>query len=54
MFPYDLYPPTFQLPSGKVLIFVSNQTALLDYKTEAIDDSIPDILIEDKQPWIYP
>jgi len=55
VFPYVLYSPTFQLPNGKVFIFVSNKTSLLDPLTEAVDDtSISPILIDDKQPWIYP
>lgn len=55
VFPYNLYPVTFQLPSGKVLVFCSNNTALIDPISDAVDDtSIKPILIEDKQPWIYP
>ena len=54
-FPFNLYPAVFQLSNGKVMMFVSNSTALLDPITDTVDEtSIPDILLPDKFPWIYP
>ena len=43
----------FQLPSGRVFLFVSNRTVLIDPKTEAVSSPIPDLTVTHR-PWIYP
>lgn len=54
-YPHNLYSPTFQLPTGKVMIFSSNRTVLIDPTTDVVDDqSIQPILLKNKQPWVYP
>jgi hypothetical protein len=43
------------LPTGNVLLFVNNSTALINTDTDVIDDkSILPIILADKQPMTYP
>jgi hypothetical protein len=54
-FPYNLYPVSFALPSGKLLLFVSNSTNIIDTDTDIIDTtSVKPIILADKMPMIYP
>ncbi|KAJ3062219.1 hypothetical protein HK102_008841 [Quaeritorhiza haematococci] len=53
-YPYNLYPPVFLLPNNKLFIFSANKTVLLDPETEAVDSSIPELVVDDHSPWIYP
>ena len=53
-FPFHLFPPAFQMPGGDVFLLVSNKSVMLNPKTEKVSNSIPDLLAEDHQPWIYP
>jgi len=54
-FPYNLYPISFSLPTGKLLLFVSNVTNIIDTDTDVVDTtSILPIVLADKQPTIYP
>lgn len=54
-FPYNLYPIAFSLPTGNLLLFVSNSTNLINTDTDVVDStSIKPIILADKQPQIYP
>jgi hypothetical protein len=59
-YPHNLYPPAFQLSNGGVMLFVSNQTVVIDpskdpgqFKTDNIA-KLPDLESKNHQPWIYP
>jgi Glyoxal oxidase N-terminus len=55
MFPFNLYPAVYQLAHGPVMIFTANTTDLLDTASDSLlPAKIPDILMKDKMPWIYP
>lgn len=51
-FPYNTYPISFLLPSGKVMLFVSNRTALIDPETDVVEETIPVVTVPEKHPWI--
>ncbi|KAJ3065804.1 hypothetical protein HDU98_010828 [Podochytrium sp. JEL0797] len=60
-FPHNLYPISFQLPSGKLFLMVSNRTILIDptvdpgpAETGANVTPMDAISIPDHAPWIYP
>lgn len=54
-FPYNLYPISFSLPTGKLLLFVANSTNLIDTDTDIVDTtSIKPILLDGKMPQMYP
>jgi Glyoxal oxidase N-terminus len=52
-FPHMMYPTAAVLPSGKVFLFVSNKTVLIDPVTDSITN-LPDMPQMDHAPWIYP
>lgn len=52
-YPHNLYPMSFVMPSGKVFLFVSNKTIVIDPKTEAVT-ALVDMPSMDHAPWIYP
>ncbi|KAI8905146.1 hypothetical protein EDD86DRAFT_229621 [Gorgonomyces haynaldii] len=51
-FPHHMYPITYQLPSGKIMIFASNKTILIDQNDNVVN--LPDMPQMDHSPWIYP
>ncbi|KAI9359239.1 hypothetical protein DFJ73DRAFT_817500 [Zopfochytrium polystomum] len=59
-YPHNLYPISFQLPSGGIFLFVSNKTLIVDPTVppgaSGIDNlkSIADMPELDHAPWIYP
>lgn len=53
-YPHVLYPISFLMPSGKVILFVSNKTIALDPETEAVTFPVPDMPAMNHRPWIYP
>lgn len=52
-FPFNLYPQSFQLPSGGVFIMASNRSIILNPADESIK-YLPDLPALDHRPWIYP
>jgi Glyoxal oxidase N-terminus len=52
-FPHHMYPPAAVLPSGKVFLFVSNKTVLIDPVTDEVT-ALADMPVMDHAPWIYP
>ncbi|KAJ3087121.1 hypothetical protein HK102_011774 [Quaeritorhiza haematococci] len=52
--PWNLYPMVFQLPDNNVLMFVANRTVILNPTDDTVTENIPQILLPDKAPWIYP
>lgn len=52
-FPHMMYPIAFQAPSGKVMLFVSNRTDIIDPTTDT-STQLPDLPSMDHAPWIYP
>ena len=52
--PFVLYPMAFQMPSGNVFLFVSNKTVLINPKTDEIYHTVPDLIVENHHPFIYP
>ena len=52
--PFSLYPMAFQLPSGNVFLFVSNKTIIINPKTDEIYHTVPDLIVENHHPIIYP
>ncbi|RKO99155.1 hypothetical protein CXG81DRAFT_14921 [Caulochytrium protostelioides] len=60
-YPHSLYPFVVQVPqgkskaSGKVLVFASNRTVVLDPETDDVDTTfIPDLPVGDHAPMTYP
>ncbi|KAJ3078731.1 hypothetical protein HK102_004276 [Quaeritorhiza haematococci] len=53
-YPFNLYPPVYQLPDGRVMFFVANRTAYLNPDDQSITEPVPVVQVEDKMPWIYP
>jgi hypothetical protein len=52
-FPHMMYPASAVLPSGKVFVFASNKSVLINTNTDIITD-LPDMPEMDHAPWIYP
>ncbi|KAJ3136546.1 hypothetical protein HK100_001639 [Physocladia obscura] len=58
-FPHNLYPISFALPGGKILLLASNRTVLIDPDVDPGDNeantvSIASLPVLDHAPWIYP
>ncbi|KAJ3278983.1 hypothetical protein HK104_001867 [Borealophlyctis nickersoniae] len=60
-FPHSLYPLAYTMPSGKVWVFVSNKTVIIDPQHESTGQpdsgGVPDLderVVPDHSPWIYP
>eukprot|EP00842_Homolaphlyctis_polyrhiza_P004129 jgi/Hompol1/4717/HPOL_001812-RA len=53
-YPFMLYPMTQLLPSGNVLLLVSNKTVIIDPRTDNLIFTVPDLPVIDHAPWIYP
>ncbi|KAJ3044157.1 hypothetical protein HK097_001571 [Rhizophlyctis rosea] len=57
-FPHSLYPIVFTMPSGKVFVFVSNKTSIIDPDADAKGTVLPknlaDMQFPEHAPWIYP
>lgn len=44
----------FQMPSGNVFLFVSNKSVIINPKTDEIYHTVPDLIVENHHPFIYP
>ncbi|RKO91038.1 hypothetical protein BDK51DRAFT_12639, partial [Blyttiomyces helicus] len=59
-FPHSLYPLAASMPSGRVFLFVSNESLIIDPAQDFKDPNameshdIPDLLPTKHSPWIYP
>ncbi|KAI8930028.1 glyoxal oxidase N-terminus-domain-containing protein [Entophlyctis helioformis] len=53
-YPYMLYPLTTLMPSGRLFLFLSNKTTILDPVTDNEFTTVPDMPVMDHAPWIYP
>ncbi|KAJ3215611.1 hypothetical protein HDU67_000209 [Dinochytrium kinnereticum] len=54
-YPHVLYPVSFQLPSKKIFLMVSNRTVLIDRQESGdVITEIKPLVAENHEPWIYP
>ncbi|KAJ3034940.1 hypothetical protein HDV00_004518 [Rhizophlyctis rosea] len=57
-YPHSLYPIVFTMPSGKVFVFVSNRTSVIDPEADkngaVLPSQLPDMDFPGHAPWIYP
>ena len=53
-YPYHLYPMAFTLPSGNVMLFVSNKTSIINPETEQVTNNVADLIADDHMPFVYP
>ena len=53
-YPFVLYPLAAQLPSGGLFLFVSNASVIINTDTDEISTKVPDLIVPEHMPWIYP